>query len=96
MQQVEYTARDAECIAYLSAMVTVELCNEIHRDKPNTAIRRCVARLLPRLTGHVRVYLIFQGLAKQAFPSGALHMLRRNLEEMADGKVGFYDEVENG
>ena len=86
MQQVEFTSRDAECVAYLSALVTVELCNEIHRDKPNTAIRRCVARLLPRLTEHARVYLIFQGLA-QAFPSGALHMLRRNLEEMADGRV---------
>ena len=54
MQQVEFTSRDAECVAYLSALVTVELCNEIHRDKPNTAIRRCVARLLPRLTEHAR------------------------------------------
>ena len=96
MQQVEFTSRDAECVAYLSALITVELCNEIHRDKPNTAIRRCVARLMPRLTEHKRVYLIFQGLAKQVFPSGALHMLRRNLEELADGKVGFYDEVANG
>ena len=52
--------------------------------------------LLPGLAEHGRVYLIFQGLAKQAFPSGALHMLRRNLEEMAGGKVGFYDEVANG
>lgn len=66
MQQVEFTSRDAECVAYLSALVTVELCNEIHRDKPNTAIRRCVARLLPRLTEHGRVYLISQGLAKQS------------------------------
>lgn len=91
MQQVEFTSRDAECVAYLSALVTVELCNEIHRDKPNTAIRRCVARLLPRLAEHKRVYLIFQGLAKQAFPSGALHMLRRNLEEMAGGRVELED-----
>lgn len=41
---IEFTSRDAECVAYLSALVTVELCNENHRDKPNTAIRRCVAR----------------------------------------------------
>ena len=27
MQQVEFTSRDAECVAYLSALVTVELCN---------------------------------------------------------------------
>lgn len=85
---IEYTSRDAECVEYLSALVTVELCNEIHRDgKPNTAIRKCVARLLPRLVERKRVYLIFSGLSKQAFPSGALHMLRRNLEEMAGGRV---------
>lgn len=45
MQQVEFTSLDAECAAYLSALVTVELCNEVHRDKPNTgfavALRDC-------------------------------------------------------
>lgn len=90
MQQVEYTSRDAECVAYLSALVAVELYNEIHRDgKPNTAIRKCVARLLPGLVEHKRVYMIFSGLSKQALPSGALHMLRRNLEEMAGGRVAL-------
>ena len=83
----QVTANDEEALEYLNVLVTVELAAEIHRNKPNTAIRRCVARLLPRLTEHKRVYLIFQGLAKQAFPSGALHMLRRNLEEMAGGRV---------
>lgn len=85
---IEFTSRDAECVAYLSALVTVELCNEIHKhDKPNTAIRKCVMRLLPGLEEHRRVYLIFKGLAKQAFPSGCLHHLRRMLEEMAGGQV---------
>lgn len=36
-----YTSRDAEACAYLSALVTVELCAEVHRKgKVNTAIRR--------------------------------------------------------
>lgn len=83
-----YTSRDAECVAYLSALVTVELCAEVHRaGKVNTAIRRCINRLLPRLEGHPRVYLIFKGLTKQPFPAGCLHHLRRVLEEMADGQV---------
>lgn len=88
MQQVEFTSRDAECVAYLSALVTVELCAEVHRNgKPNTAIRKCIQRILPRLTEFRRVYLIFLGLSKQPFPSGALHHLRSSLEEMAGGRV---------
>lgn len=82
---IEYTSSDAECVAYLSALVTVELCAEFHRSgKVNTAIRHCVNRILPRLEGHKRVYLIFKGLARQQpFPAGCLHHLRRMLEEMA-------------
>lgn len=83
-----YTSRDAEACAYLSALVTVELCAEVHRKgKVNTAIRRCVNRLLPGLAEHKRVYLIFKGLANQPFPAGCLHHLRRMLEEMVGGKV---------
>lgn len=67
-----YTSRDAEACAYLSALVTVELCAEVHRKgKVNTAIRRCVNRLLPGLVEHKRVYLIFKGLAKQPSLRGA-------------------------
>lgn len=77
-----------EMTSYLSALVTVELCYEVHRNgRPNTAIKRCVTRLLPGLVEYPRVYRIFSGLMKQAFPSGALHMLRRSLEDMAGGKV---------
>ena len=83
-----YTSRDAECIAYLSSLVTVELCAEVHRKaKPNTTIRNCCNRLLPRLVEFPRVYLIFKGLARQPMPAGALHHLRRGLEEMAEGAV---------
>lgn len=87
-----YTSRDAECVTYLSALVTVELCHQFHyHAKPNSAIRACCLRLLPRLAEHKRVYLIFKGLAKQPMPSGALHHIRRMLEEMADGVVAIED-----
>lgn len=82
------TSRDAEACAYLSALVTVELCAEVHRaGKVNTAIRRCVNRQLPRLVEHKRVYLILKGLAKQPFPAGCPHHLRRMPEEIAGGQV---------
>lgn len=89
---IEYTSRDQECIAYLSALVTLELCAEIHRKgKPNTAIRKCCARLLLRLKEHPRISVIFEGLAKQPFPAGCLHSLRSWLEERAPGQVVLED-----
>lgn len=84
----QVTAKDDESLEYLSTLVTVELAAEIHRNKPNTAIRKTVARLLPRMN-HPRVKAIMVGLAKQAFPLGCLCMLRRDLEEVVDGVVSF-------
>lgn len=84
----QVTAKDDEALEYLNVLVTVELAAEIHRDKPNTAIRKTVARLLPRMN-HPRVKAIMVGLARQAYPSGCLLMLRRELEEIVDGKVVF-------
>lgn len=89
---IHYTSRDDECIAYISALVTLELCAEIHRhDKPNTAIRKCCARLLPRLKEFTRISIIFSGLAKQPFPAGCLHSLRSWLEERAPGQIVLED-----
>lgn len=84
----QITSKDDEALCYLSMLVTVELAAEIHRNKPNTAIRKTVARLLPRMN-HPRVRAIMVGLARQAYPSGALIMLRRTLEEAVDGVVSF-------
>ena len=84
----QVTANDDEALEYLNVLVTVELAAEIHRNKPNTAIRKTVARLLPRMN-HPRVKAIMVGLAKQAFPLGCLCMLRRDLEEVVDGAVSF-------
>ena len=82
------TAKDDESLEYLSTLVTVELAAEIHSNKPNTAIRKTVARLLPRMN-HPRVKVIMVGLARQAYPSGCLLMLRRELENVVDGVVVF-------
>ena len=84
----QVTAKDEEALCYLSMLVTVELAAEIHSNKPNTAIRKTVARLLPRMN-HPRVRAIMVGLARQAFPLGCLCMLRRDLEEIVDGVVSF-------
>ncbi|MNG94749.1 hypothetical protein D3C79_537650 [compost metagenome] len=84
----QVTAKDDEALCYLSMLVTVELAAEIHRNKPNTAIRKTVARLLPRIN-HPRVKAIMVGLAKQAYPSGCLLMLRREVENAAGGRVEF-------
>ena len=84
----QVTAKDDESLECLSTLVTVELAAEIHRNKPNTAIRKTVARLLPRMN-HPRVKAIMVGLARQAYPSGCLLMLRRELENVVDGVVVF-------
>lgn len=84
----QVTAKDDEALEYLNVLVTVELAAEIHRNKPNTAIRKTVARLLPRMN-HPRVKAIMVGLARQSFPLGCLCMLRRDLEEIVDGVVSF-------
>lgn len=84
----QVTAKDDEALEYLNVLVTVELAAEVHRNKPNTAIRKTVARLLPRMN-HPRVKAIMVGLARQGFPLGCLCMLRRDLEEVVDGKIAF-------
>lgn len=88
MQISHVTANDEEALEYIETLVTVELAAEIHRNKPNTAIRKTVARLLPRMS-HPRVKAIMIGLARQAYPSGCLLMLRRELENVVDGVIVF-------
>lgn len=88
MNIYQVAAQDDEALEYLNVLVTVELAAEIHRDKPNTAIRKTVARLLPRMN-HPRVKAIMVGLARQAYPSGCLLMLRRELENAVDGVMVY-------
>ena len=87
MTQVTAFSVDDEAREYLSNLVTLELCKEFHeRDKPNTAIRKCCARLIERTQGE-RCKAILVGLMAQPMPAGSLHQLRRVLHEMAGGEV---------
>lgn len=73
---------------YMDALVTVELAVEFAvRDRrgPNTVIRQCWRNVKPRMINRT-VIGIFDGVCKQPFPDGALKMLRRQLEMIADEK----------
>ena len=74
------TSQDDEALEYLRVLVSVELAAEMHRDAPNRAIRKAVARQLSSITFD-RVRSIFIGLTRQAYPVGCLEMLSRELEE---------------
>lgn len=71
------------CEEYLDALVTIELAVAVARreGRPvNTAIRACWTKLRQRITNGLNRD-IFDGLAKQMLPHGALCMLRRRLDE---------------
>ncbi|EJA3078695.1 hypothetical protein MYD35_004094 [Cronobacter sakazakii] len=77
------------CEEYLDALVTVELAAKLAQKdgrKINAAIRATVSALLPRLSDR-KVRGIFNGLARQPFPDGALKMLRRQLDSMVGDPV---------
>ena len=85
--------QEREFTEYLSALVTVELCAEIHggtgRDE---AIRNCCKRIAPRLASIPRIYGIFSGLARDRMAGVTLYILRRGLEEIAGGAVELEQE----
>lgn len=73
---------DAE--EYLDALVTLELAAKLaQRDKRpvNSVIRACWYTVRPRITNELNRH-IFDGMAKQFMPHGALCMLRRQLDEV--------------
>lgn len=87
MTQTTAFCVDDEAREYLSTLITLELCKELHKhDKPNTAIRKCCAYLIERTQG-ARCKAILAGLMAQPMPAGSLHQLRRVLNEMAGGEV---------
>lgn len=69
---------------YLDALVTLELAAKLaQRDKRpvNSVIRACWYAVRPRVTNELN-RRIFDGMAKQFMPYGALCMLRRQLDEV--------------
>lgn len=70
------------CEEYLDALVTVELaavCAMIDKRPVNGAIRGCWSAIRPRVENKLNRQ-IFDGMAKQFMPHGALCMMRRQLD----------------
>lgn len=80
------------CEQYLDALVTIELAARLamlDRRPVNRAIRSCWSAIRPRIYNKLNRQ-IFDGMANQFMPHGALCMLRRQLdraisEESDDG-----------
>lgn len=70
------------CEQYLDAIVTVELAARfaiLERRPVNRAIRSCWSAIRPRIDNKLNRQ-IFDGVANQFMPHGALCMLRRQLD----------------
>lgn len=78
------------CEQYLDALVTVELAAKlamIDRRPVNRAIRSCWFIIRPRIDNKLNRQ-IFDGMANQFMPHGALCMLRRQLDKEIDEESG--------
>lgn len=75
---------------YLSALVSLELSvrfAELEGRAVNSAVRACCAAVLVRIKDRTNICIV-AGVAKQAFPAGAVAMLRRQLDAMVtNGKM---------
>lgn len=74
------------CEQYLDALITVELAARIamlDRRPVNRAIRSCWSAIRPRIDNKLNRQ-IFDGMAMQFMPHGALCMLRRQLDKAID------------
>lgn len=70
------------CEQYLDALVTIELAARLamlERRPVNRAIRSCWSAIRPRIDNKLNRQ-IFDGMANQFMPHGALCMLRRQLD----------------
>lgn len=70
------------CEQYLDALVTIELAARLamlDRRQVNRAIRSCWSAIRPRIDNKLNRQ-IFDGMANQFMPHGALCMLRRQLD----------------
>ena len=70
------------CEQYLDALVTLELSAKLamlERRPVNRAIRSCWSAIRPRIDNKLNRQ-IFDGMANQFMPHGALCMLRRQLD----------------
>lgn len=81
------------CEQYLDALVTIELAARLamlERRPVNRAIRSCWSAIRPRIDNKLNRQ-IFDGVANQFMPHGALCMLRRQL----DAAISEEDDDDN-
>lgn len=77
---------------YVDCLITIELAvklAQIDRRPVNKTIRDSWSVIRKRMTNVANI-AIFDGLCRQAFPDGALKMIRRHLNQIGGGEVGFY------
>lgn len=77
---------------YVDTLLTVELAvklAQVDRRPVNKTIRDCWREIKPRIVKKENAS-IFDGICKQPFPDGALKMVRRQLNMVGGGEVGFY------
>lgn len=86
------TAIEIQFEEYVDCLLTIEIAVKlanIERMPVNKTIRDCWSVIRKRMTNKANI-AIFDGLCRQAFPDGALKMIRRQLDMVGGGKVGFY------
>lgn len=77
---------------YVDCLLTIELAvklAQIDRRPVNSTIRASWSAIRQRMQCRANI-AIFDGLAKQPFPDGALKMVRRQLNMIGGGDVGFH------
>lgn len=77
---------------YVDCLLTIELAvklAQIERRPVNRTIRASWSAIRQRMQCKANI-AIFDGLCSQAFPDGCLKMIRRQLNMIGGGDVGFH------
>lgn len=86
------TAIEIQFEEYCDCLLTIELAvklAQIDRRPVNKTIRDSWSVIRKRMTNIANIG-IFNGICCQPFPDGALKMVRRKLNLIGGGEVGFY------
>lgn len=86
------TAIEIQFEEYCDCLLTIELAvklAQIDHRPINKTIRDSWSVIRKRMECAANI-AIFDGLCKQTFPDGALKMVRRQLNQVGGGEVGFF------
>lgn len=93
MQQITVD-KYSETEMYLSQMLTLQICAELHRgNQPQRKVRAAAKRMAHHAAkaGHVRVCQIWAVTAELALPIAHVEKLRSRLEAALEGKLTVKD-----